>query len=811
MARRNAFASVAAGVGAAATLVGEKAVLSNGNCSNRFGSEKVTSPPPPSDRDATGRGGHSPPATLEQKPLAVDVADLVPSRPIATSPAVSSSGDPKMGSTYADRFVRLIHLMDPRHTMTTEGDIRRYQRFLKDHTTGESNGSFDKDLLAAAGKVDASCNVATGEVIPAPFRLSGYLLCNIPVVAIMLFSKSVYVQVFSHWVNQSLNTAVNYYNRSGADMTTRTLAISYALAVGTACPLAYGLGKAFQRAPPSMKRFSFVASYVAVAAAGSMNVLFTRASEITGGVQVTDESGEVRGVSKKAGLKCVLQTVASRGMILPLPVVVLPAVLVGLLKRGGVMPTSPRARMWAQVAVITASLSFALPVSIAVFPQEARFKAESLEPELHNLRLRDGSRDVKYLYANKGLESSGLPRVRAGKLGQALGGPASASTNIGGRQRQEDKVVAVPDLNVHVPETVKLDSAINRSYFAVFDGHGGPAASSFLAKTFHVALAKNPLLKSDPKAALLDVWKSMDSEIYRILAQRHHENTSRANSTGGKGTEEVSFPRDGSTATVLLLVGNKLFTANCGDSSGILVKKDGSVRVITKNHDTLDKDEFERIGKLGGFYRNQLLRMPKRWPWCCFLQDVVVGKPRVYPGGLLVTRAFGDFSAKRVELGGTPGVILPDCEEVLEMTIEEDWSEVVIASDGVWDVVPTQEMPMLLARLEGKGAVAAARQWAASNGRNIENLTNNGKVSAPDVTVGDTDILRLKQAQLNGTCAKLILACVRHRYWELNQSAADNASAVILRFHPLRSLERSSKESPEGSRENGGSFAQQTV
>lgn len=43
-----------------------------------------------------------------------------------------------------------------------------------------------------------------------------------------------------------------------------------------------------------MKRFSFVASYAAVAAAGSMNVLFTRASEITGGVQVTDESGEVR-------------------------------------------------------------------------------------------------------------------------------------------------------------------------------------------------------------------------------------------------------------------------------------------------------------------------------------------------------------------------------------------------------------------------------------------------------------------------------------------------------------------------------------
>lgn len=60
---------------------------------------------------------------------------------------------------------------------------------------GQSNDSMDKDLLAAAGKVDASCNVATGEVIPAPFRLSGFLLCNIPVVATMLFTKSVYVQV----------------------------------------------------------------------------------------------------------------------------------------------------------------------------------------------------------------------------------------------------------------------------------------------------------------------------------------------------------------------------------------------------------------------------------------------------------------------------------------------------------------------------------------------------------------------------------------------------------------------------------------
>ena len=62
----------------------------------------------------------------------------------------------------------------------------------------------------------------------------------------------------------------------------------------THSPAILSVRQAFQRAPPSWRRFSFVASYVAVAAAGSLNVLFTRAPEISGGVKVTDQTGEVR-------------------------------------------------------------------------------------------------------------------------------------------------------------------------------------------------------------------------------------------------------------------------------------------------------------------------------------------------------------------------------------------------------------------------------------------------------------------------------------------------------------------------------------
>lgn len=58
-------------------------------------------------------------------------------------------------------------------------------------------------------------------------------------------------------------------------------------------------------------------------------------------------------------------------------------------------------------------------------------------------------------------------------------------------------------------------------------------------------------------------------------------------------------------------------------------------------------------------------------------------------------------------------MILPDCEEVLEMTIEEDWSEVVIASDGVWDVFPTQEMPMVSESLSFPPTAVVVAETAA--------------------------------------------------------------------------------------------------
>lgn len=45
--------------------------------------------------------------------------------------------------------------------------------------------------------------------------------------------------------------------------------------------------------------------------------------------------------------------------------------------------------------------------------------------------------------------------------------------------------------------------------------------------------------------------------------------------------------------------------------AGILVRKNGIVQALTTNHDTLNENEFERVRRCGGFYREQVRRRNK--------------------------------------------------------------------------------------------------------------------------------------------------------------------------------------------------------
>jgi hypothetical protein len=105
-----------------------------------------------------------------------------------------------------------------------------------------------QDMAVYKRIVDACVHPATGEIIPAPFRVSAIAPVNIPIVFLMLTTPSSNIAgtLFLHWVNQSYNTACNYFNRSGNSQPLEDIAKAYGLATVSACSLAFGLGKAHE-------------------------------------------------------------------------------------------------------------------------------------------------------------------------------------------------------------------------------------------------------------------------------------------------------------------------------------------------------------------------------------------------------------------------------------------------------------------------------------------------------------------------------------------------------------------------------------
>jgi hypothetical protein len=61
--------------------------------------------------------------------------------------------------------------------------------------------------------------------------------------------------------------------------------------------------------------------------------------------------------------------------------------------------------------------------------------------------------------------------------------------------------------------------------------------------------------------------------------------------------------KSGSTAAVALVTGTTLVTANIGDSTILLVKGDGSVVVLSAQHNTLDEGELARLQAEGARLR----------------------------------------------------------------------------------------------------------------------------------------------------------------------------------------------------------------
>jgi serine/threonine protein phosphatase PrpC len=143
----------------------------------------------------------------------------------------------------------------------------------------------------------------------------------------------------------------------------------------------------------------------------------------------------------------------------------------------------------------------------------------------------------------------------------------------------------------------------------------------------------------------------------------------------------------GSTATICLIVGDDVYVTNCGDSAAYSVDKEARATILTECHSTENPVEVARCKSRGGRFVTQVIPKRRSFPCCFGVRYEAIGKPRLYPGGLLITRAFGDFNVKLPNFGGISDMLTSHHGDISHIRISDDIKYIILGSDGLWDAL----------------------------------------------------------------------------------------------------------------------------
>jgi len=190
----------------------------------------------------------------------------------------------------------------------------------------------------------------------------------------------------------------------------------------------------------------------------------------------------------------------------------------------------------------------------------------------------------------------------------------------------------------------KFSGDKSKGLFTMFDGHGGMEVSKYC--------------------------KDRYAELFKSFYELHPTNIEKAiNLSFLKLDEEIKFldsENKGSTACCLFITGDLnykkriIYSANLGDTRCVLIQNNGFKR-LSEDHRCSDIKEVQRVKNAGG----------------------VVFDGRVY-GQLMITRAFGDYGLKTYGVTSVPYIN----KHIIN---EENDKYIIIATDGVWDVVEDEQ------------------------------------------------------------------------------------------------------------------------
>lgn len=202
--------------------------------------------------------------------------------------------------------------------------------------------------------------------------------------------------------------------------------------------------------------------------------------------------------------------------------------------------------------------------------------------------------------------------------------------NIGGRKSMED-FIAIK----------QLDDGI---FLGVYDGHGGTRTAELVSTRLYTILSERMAFSTN-----------LNEEMWTDVFERMQFHVRGLRDSYSGSTAVCAYIKKLSTGEWYIS------SANIGDSRGVLVTSTGYTKRISNDHKASDPDEVDHVEEHGGrVYCNRV------------------------DGRLAVSRAFGNTTI--------PGVTQIPFTSSITLSEKLRVKYLVIASDGVWDVISDQNL-----------------------------------------------------------------------------------------------------------------------
>lgn len=187
------------------------------------------------------------------------------------------------------------------------------------------------------------------------------------------------------------------------------------------------------------------------------------------------------------------------------------------------------------------------------------------------------------------------------------------------------------------------------SFFGVYDGHGGVTSAVYSGAMLHAKIsAERAFTKGNYAEAIRRGFLATDREMRSQI--------------------NLMSEQSGCTAVIVLLTDDwRVIVGNAGDSRAVL-SYNGIAVPLSHDHRPMDTEESRRIVAGGGYIENNRVN-----------------------GNLALSRAIGDFRFKTNTKLDPENQIVTANPDVIERTLLDEDEFIIIACDGIWDCISSQQ------------------------------------------------------------------------------------------------------------------------